>query len=76
MRVDASIGGLQAAQDRLASRADRIARLEVPVAPGQAPVDLADELTGTLLDVRLGQANVDVIRAQDTLARETLDLLG
>jgi flagellar basal body rod protein FlgG len=47
-----------------------------PVQVSGSNVELAEELTGTLLDLRTAQANIGVLRAQDELLGETLDLLA
>ena len=47
-----------------------------PVQTSGSNVELAEELTGTLLDLRTAQANIGVLRAQDELLGETLDLLA
>lgn len=47
-----------------------------PAAPGASNVVLAEEITGTLTDLRAAQANARTLRAQDDLLGETLDILA
>lgn len=53
-----------------------VQRSEAPVPPEGSNVDLAAEQVGTLLDLRTAQSNINVLRAEDALLRESLDLLG
>jgi flagellar basal body rod protein FlgG len=47
-----------------------------PAIPGSSNVDLVEEQAGTLLNLRTAQANANILRAQDELRGETLDLLA
>ena len=77
--IQASLGGLQAAEAQLNGVASRIARQSVSVDDGSSPGDVADlsaEVVALMSARTHYQASLKVIELADEMQKSTLNLLG
>jgi hypothetical protein len=77
MRIDGTAAaGLWANQALFTQAAHRIANLNAPPAPGEEPVELAEEVPAMIVSEHGYKASARVLRAQDETSRSLIDVLG
>lgn len=76
MRIDSPVAGLWANQAMFNQAAHRVANVNTPPAPGEQPVELAEEIPAMIVAGHGYTATARALRVQEELAGALIDVLG